>query len=278
LATLAELDARLDQHPDDFAARFERARLLIEAGRRTAAVEDLKVAVLDDAVMAALAEDAGPLGPLLEHPHVVLAMDADPELSRALDALQAGRFAEVLDAPDDGPHPGTAAFLKSVACSELGRQEDSLRWSERASQLLPDVPDTWFNLGCALEALDRRPAALDAYRRSTAAARDFGNGWYNLGLLLRRTADLRGSLAAFQAAVAADPRSSLFVYKLAEAWALSDRGAEAEDELRRAIALDDAARDALRDSALFRRALGDERVRALAKKPKPAVRTTSKPR
>ncbi len=269
MPTLAELDDHLDREPDDLRARFERARLLVSAGRRAAAVEDLKAAVLDDGVMAALAEDAGELGPLLEHPHVVLAMDADPELSRALDALQARDFAAVMRAPDDGPHPGTAAYLKSVACSELGRNDESLRWSVRATELLPDVPDTWFNLACAYEALDRRTEAVETYRRSTAAATDFGNGWYNLALLLRRLADLRGSLDALKAAVASDPRSSLFVYKLAEAWALVGRIPEAEGELRRAIALEDAVRDALRESELFRSTLGEDRIRALVRKKEP---------
>jgi tetratricopeptide (TPR) repeat protein len=275
MKTLPELDAVLAADPEDLPARFARAKLLQAAGRVTAAIEDLKLAVLDDAVMAALAEDAGPLGPLLEHPHLVLAMDADPELSTALDALQARRFDAVLGAPDDGPHPGTAAYLKSVAASELGRHADSLRWSEVAAGHLPHVADVWFNTGCALEALERRPEAVAAYRRGVEVAKDFGNGWYNLGMVLRRTADLRGSLEAFQAAAQADPASSLFVYKLAEAWALVGRLAECESELRRAIAMEDAVRDALRESDVFRAALGEDRVRALSRPPPKPVKKPS---
>jgi tetratricopeptide (TPR) repeat protein len=275
LPTITELDAHLARTPDDLSARYQRARLLAEAGRFAAAVEDLKVAVLDDEVMAALGDDPGPLGPLLEHPHVVLAMDADPELSDALDALQTRDFAAVLRAPDDGPHPGTAAYLKAVATSELGQNAESLRWSEKTAELLPDVPDAWFNLGCAYEALDRKADAITAYRRSTAAARDFGNGWYNLALLLRRTADLRGSRDALEAAVQSDPQSSLFVYKLAEAWALVGRIPEAEAELKRAIALEDAVRDALRESDLFKSTLGEDRIRVLLRKEK--VRKPSSP-
>lgn len=265
MPTLAELDARLAQDPEDLRARYDRARLLVAAGRPAAAVADLQLAVLDDGVIAALAEDAGELAPLLEHPHVVLAMDADPELSRALDALQGRDFAAVLRAPDEGPHPGTAAYLKAVATSELGRQDESLSWSIRTTELLPHVPDAWFNLGCAYEALERRPEALDAYRRAVAAAPDFGNGWYNLALLLRRVADLRGSADALKAAVAADPDSSLFVYKLAEAWALLGRIPEAEAELRRAMDLDDAVRDALRESDVFKSTLGQDRIVALTR-------------
>ena len=46
------------------------------------------------------------------------------------------------------------------------RNQQALPWLRDATRMNPTVPHFWFNLGIALERLDRRPEALAAYQRA----------------------------------------------------------------------------------------------------------------
>ena len=76
---------------------------------------------------------------------------AERDVDRALEAADTGRVAEAVDAADrarllDPLSPAPLAAL-AVAADAGGDERAAVAWYEKATDLQPENPDTWYELG-----------------------------------------------------------------------------------------------------------------------------------
>ena len=85
---------------------------------------------------------------------------ADEEARRSLDAADAGRIADAVDAADRARllNPLSLGPLdaRAVAADAAGDERAAVAWYERATRLQPENPDPWYDLGL-FEYRDARP-------------------------------------------------------------------------------------------------------------------------
>jgi hypothetical protein len=76
---------------------------------------------------------------------------ADDEVQRSLDAADAGRIADAVDAADRARllNPLSLGPLeaRAVAADAAGDERAAVAWYERATRLQPENPDPWYDLG-----------------------------------------------------------------------------------------------------------------------------------
>lgn len=132
---------------------------------------------------------------------------------------RAGRFAQALaqidavlaikpDAID--AHIGRANLLQS-----LGRLRDAEAALRQALELAPDRADVANALGLVLSAAGRQQDALEFLRRA-AIAGQHPDLWNNVGTALKTLGRFEEAIAAFDAALALDPRSAAALLGLSE--------------------------------------------------------------
>ena len=137
-----------------------------------------------------------------------------------------------------------------------GRTDRALGLFRRATELRPDAPVVWLNLGSVFFALGDRAAALENFQKSVALDAGFALGWSNIGQV--HLAKLVGGEASaagpartyFDKAIALEP-------KLAGAWSgrasvefAQGRPVEAIRDYARALELDPGLLDAYFNIAL----------------------------
>ncbi|HEU4885867.1 MAG TPA: tetratricopeptide repeat protein, partial [Longimicrobium sp.] len=123
---------------------------------------------------------------------------------------------------------------------KLGRVEEAERDYLRAIELSPPYPEVWFNLGQCLERQRRPGEAEAAFERAVDLDPGRAEAWTNLARVRQAMGRTDQALAAYDAAVAADPEGPATAFVLANRAALRlqrGRGAEALDDLDRAVAL-----------------------------------------
>jgi Flp pilus assembly protein TadD len=82
--------------------------------------------------------------------------------------------------------PADRDVLKALGdlCTRVGRYEQGLGIDRRLSELCPEDPVVWYNLGCSLALLGRREQALEALARAVRLG-------YRDREWMRRDSDLR---------------------------------------------------------------------------------------
>jgi tetratricopeptide (TPR) repeat protein len=88
------------------------------------------------------------------------------------------------------------------------RYADALLLIERATQLLPDSFDAWFNRGVVLDHLERWTDALPALDRALALDPADAFAWHNKGAAFRGQGRYSEALEAHEQALALDPTSA----------------------------------------------------------------------
>ncbi len=206
------------------------------------------------------------LAPYTDDPRIILSLGSHRDIDKAFEALrfrEFGQAAELLANPDTMSHPATAWMLRSVCHMSRGEFDAGIEACRHLIELLPSMPDGWFNLASAHEARGEQDAAVEAYERLVAIEPEHASGWCNLGLLRRQREDLPGSLDALSRACEVAPGNPFFWFKRAEAAALIGDPGLAESSLREAAKLDPGVLEALGDSDIFRKAFDEERYERL---------------
>lgn len=104
---------------------------------------------------------------------VALPALAEREVDRAVDAADAGRVSEAVDAADRArrlnPLSLGALHARAVAADAAGDRRAAVAWYEEATELQPENPDAWFELGLyhAIATGDRCAAYLALNRSYT---------------------------------------------------------------------------------------------------------------
>lgn len=135
-------------------------------------------------------------------------------------ALPAGREAGPAGGPGtrlDAPIPADAPwFERAVLLEEAGRFEEAVALYRQGAELDGGEPETLFNLGNALYALERHDEAARAFARATARDPEFVEAWNNLGNALGRAGRTSEAVAAFARALSLEPRYADAHFNLAE--------------------------------------------------------------
>jgi predicted O-linked N-acetylglucosamine transferase (SPINDLY family) len=155
-------------------------------------------------------------------------------------AHQAGRldaavrdYRRVLKAAPDAPE---ALHGLGVALLQLGKPTEAVAPLRRAARLQPADAAVRMNLGNALAASQRQGEAIDCYREAVRLQPGLAEGWFNLGNLLDQQGQHDAALAAYDSAVALDEKHPAYRGNRALCLKALGRVADAEADLRAAVA------------------------------------------
>ena len=165
-----------------------------------------------------------------------------PLLALATQLLRAGR-------PDDAIPPlREAALLQpsnaiiqhdlGLACLEVGRVPDAIAALQRAVASNPHYADAHFRLGVALEKLGNLGGAIVAYDRATQLLPSLTEAWFRAGALVYTLGHRDEAIGCFRRAAATGGKTSFGRLGKARALLTEDRNQDAEQGLRRTVALD----------------------------------------
>jgi tetratricopeptide (TPR) repeat protein len=165
-----------------------------------------------------------------------------PLLALATQLLRSGR-------PDDAIAPlREAALLQpsnpiiqhdlGLACLEVGRVPDAIAALQRAVACNPRYADAYFRLGVALEKSGNIGGAIVAYDRATQLLPSLTEAWFRAGALVYTLGHRDEAIGCFRRAAATGGKTSFGRLGQARALLTEDRNQEAEQVLRRTVALD----------------------------------------
>ena len=194
------------------------------------------------------------------------------------DALRCFRKAIELD-----PTMERAHHFAGVALIRLGRPSEAIPEFEAELKLIPDDPDTQYNLAYALLETSQKDQAMAMLRTLMAAHPDHAQAQYQLGKELLAPGNVDEAVPHLEAAARLDPEDDYVHYQLQAAYRKAGRTADADKELpvyaRSKIG---SARRALLSTAVasFRISTGQRCVGGCFPRPVPwrALRATPAPR
>jgi len=146
LLALNRLDATLENDPDNFGARVERARTYLTLENKEAALEDLDHALQLQPESTVC---------LRWRSSILSDFDLDEEAISDLDKL-------LSIAPDEYP---MAFNNRAYSKAKLGRYTEALEDAENALSALPDSEYVWDTLGYIYVGLGRFDEAVEAYEQ-----------------------------------------------------------------------------------------------------------------
>jgi Flp pilus assembly protein TadD len=165
-----------------------------------------------------------------------------PLLALATTLLQAGRPADAIvplrDAALLQPSNPLIQHDLGLACLEVGCVPDAVAAFERAVASNPRYADAFFRLGIALEKLGDIGRAIVAYDRATELLPSLTEAWFRAGALVYSLGHGDEAIACFRRAAATGGKTSFGRLGKARALLAEDRDQEAEQVLRRTLALD----------------------------------------
>src|SRR5271165_5982127 len=163
-------------------------------------------------------------------------------LALATQSLRAGRPAEAIaplrEAALLQPSNPTIQHDLGLACLEVGRVQDAIAALQRAVASDPRYTDAYFRLGIALEKLGDIGGAIVAYDRATKLLPSLTEAWFRAGALVYTLGHRDEAIGCFRRAAATGGKSSFGRLGIARALLIEDRNQEAEQVLRRTLALD----------------------------------------
>jgi tetratricopeptide (TPR) repeat protein len=177
-----------------------------------------------------------------ESPNPAAPQQLAPLLALATALLQAGRPADAI-----APLRDAAALQASnpiiqhdlgLACLEVGRLPDAIAALQRAVASDPRYADAYFRLGIALEKLGNVGGAIVAYDRATDLLPSLTEAWLRAGALVYTLGHRDEAIGCFRRAAATGGKTAFGRLGKARALLTEDRNQEAEQVLRRTLALD----------------------------------------
>jgi tetratricopeptide (TPR) repeat protein len=167
-----------------------------------------------------------------------------PLLALATEFLRAGRPADAIaplrDAALLEPSNSIIQHDLGLACLEVGRVTQALSAFEQAVAGNPRYTDAYFRLGVALEKLGDIGRAIVAYHRATELLPSLTEAWFRSGALVYTLGHRDEAIACFRRAAATGGNTSFGRLGKARALLTEERNGEAEQVLRRTLALDPA--------------------------------------
>jgi tetratricopeptide (TPR) repeat protein len=165
-----------------------------------------------------------------------------PLLALATKLLSAGRPADAIaplrEAALLQPSNPIIQHDLGLACLEVGRVPDAIAALQRAVTSNPRYPDAHFRLGVALEKLGNIGGAIVAYDRATQLLPSLTEAWFRAGALVYTLGHRDEAIGCFRRAAATGGKTSFGRLGKARALLTEDRNHEAEQVLRRTVALD----------------------------------------
>ncbi len=165
-----------------------------------------------------------------------------PLLALATDLLRAGRPADAIaplrDAALLEPSNPIIQHDLGLACLEVGRAPDAIAAFERAIASNPRYTEAYFRLGIALETLGNIGGAIVAYHHATELLPSLTEAWFRAGALVYTLGHRDEAIGCFRRAAATGGKTSFGRLGKARALLTEDRNQEAEQVLRRTLALD----------------------------------------
>jgi len=177
-----------------------------------------------------------------QSPNPAAPQQVAPLLAKATEMLQAGRPADAIvplrDAALLDPSNPIIQHDLGLACLEAGRIPDAIEALERAVASNPRYADAYFRLGIALEKLGNIGGAIVAYERATELLPSLTEAWFRAGALVYELGHRDEAIGCFRRAAANGDNSSFARLGKARALLIEDRNQEAEQVLRKTLALD----------------------------------------
>src|SRR5271157_3951974 len=165
-----------------------------------------------------------------------------PFLARAAQFLKDGRPADAVgplrDAALIQPSNPTIQHDLGLACLEVGRAPEAIAAFQRAVASNPRYTDAYFRMGIAKEKLGDLRGAVLAYDRATELKPSLTEAWFRAGALVYTLGHRDEAIGCFRRAAATGGKSSFGRLGIARALLIEDRNQEAEQVLRRTLALD----------------------------------------
>src|SRR5579862_2682264 len=165
-----------------------------------------------------------------------------PLLALATKWLKAGRPADAIAPLHDAallePSNPIIQHDLGLACLEVGRVREAIAALQRAVANNPRYTDAYFRLGIAFEKLGNNSEAIAAYDRATQLLPSLTEAWFRAGALVYILGHRDEAIGCFRRAAATGGNTSLGRLGKARALLIENRNQEAEQVLRRTVALD----------------------------------------
>src|SRR5208282_4469242 len=177
-----------------------------------------------------------------QSPNPAAPQQVGPLLALATEFLRAGRptdaIAPLRDAALLEPSNPIIQHDLGLACLEAGRIPDAIEAFERAVASNPRYADAYFRLGIALEKLGNIAGAIVRYDRATELDPSLTEAWFRAGALVYTLGHRDEAIGCFRRAAANGDNSSFARLAKARALLIEDRNQEAEQVLRKTLALE----------------------------------------
>ena len=181
-----------------------------------------------------------------QSPNPAAPQQVAPLLALATKLLRAGRPADAIaplrDAALLQPSNPIIQHDLGLACLEVGRVPDAIAALQRAVASNPRYADAYFRLGIALEKLGNIGGAIVAYDRATELLPSLTEAWFRAGALVYTLGHRDQAIGCFRRAAATGGKTSFGRLGKARALLTEDRNQEAEQVLRKTLALDPSER------------------------------------
>jgi tetratricopeptide (TPR) repeat protein len=214
----------LELDPANADARYFRATVYLQTGRRQAGISELGAAI-----------ERAP-----DNPGAFYSLGAAlAEEGRLEEAVAACRAA--LRLKPDFPQ---AHNNLGIVFQRQGRLDEAVASYRAALRLAPDNPQALNNLGAALRELGRLEEAVASFRAALRLAPDYPQAHNNLGAALRELGQLDEAVASCREALRLAPEYPEALNNLGNALAAQGRPGEAAERYREALRLAPGYREA----------------------------------
>jgi predicted O-linked N-acetylglucosamine transferase (SPINDLY family) len=205
----------LAQAPHSSDVRHNLAWLLYQRGQRSAAIDELTLAVQTSPERA------------MFHSHLGTMLRQAGRVEEAAGCFRAALSLE--------PNNFAARYNLGNAYQQMGQFELAIESYRDALRGAPDDPDIHLNLALAQKELGRLDEARHGLQHALRIKPDFADAWINLGMVWKAEGDYKQAEACYQRALEVNPNSALAYNNLGSLRLGEYRPSEAIELLQKAL-------------------------------------------